>query len=139
MLNTKEQINSTEMDMMHQEPLFTELAPEAAAVVEGGLEYLDEKVNFDFYRPTLSFKVQSGTNIVLSSNVSSVASNKYFSARVTNVNTGRSTRTQLVPTDAGKVATIWTNMKAGTYRVELRDEKDRKKVKGEIRVVYNWI
>jgi hypothetical protein len=37
MLNTKENLKQIEMDTIQQEPLFTELAPEAAATVEGGV------------------------------------------------------------------------------------------------------
>ncbi len=37
MLSTKEYCNQLEMDTIQQEPLFTELPPEAAATVEGGV------------------------------------------------------------------------------------------------------
>ena len=39
MLNTKEYFKQIEMDTIQQEPLFTELTPEAAATVEGGAWY----------------------------------------------------------------------------------------------------
>ncbi|MEH2329877.1 SH3 domain-containing protein [Nostoc sp.] len=44
MLNTKENLKQIEMDTIQQELLFTELTPEAAATVEGGLQYTTEGV-----------------------------------------------------------------------------------------------
>ncbi|MEH2079243.1 MAG: beta/gamma crystallin-related protein [Nostoc sp.] len=38
MLSTKENLKQIEMDTIQQEPLFTELTPEAAATVEGGAD-----------------------------------------------------------------------------------------------------
>ncbi|MEH2415055.1 hypothetical protein [Nostoc sp.] len=37
MLNTKEHFKQIEMDTIQQEPLLTELTPEAAATVQGGI------------------------------------------------------------------------------------------------------
>ncbi|MEH2079241.1 MAG: SH3 domain-containing protein [Nostoc sp.] len=39
MLSTKENLKQIEMDTIQQEPLFTELTPEAAATVEGGIKF----------------------------------------------------------------------------------------------------
>ena len=39
MLTTKENLKQIEMDTIQQEPLLTELTPEAAATVEGGVLY----------------------------------------------------------------------------------------------------
>ena len=39
MLNTKEHLKQIEMNTIQQEPLLTDLTPEAAATVEGGVLY----------------------------------------------------------------------------------------------------
>lgn len=55
MLNTKEYCNQLEMDTIQQEPLFTELTPEAAATVEGGVLYTTRGVTTRLnIRPTAS-------------------------------------------------------------------------------------
>lgn len=141
-MNTKEQNNSTEMDTIQKKSLFTKLSPEAAAAVEGGYSSFDENVNFDDKALTRSFKVRSGSDITFWSYVSSPSSNRYFNARVINVKTGHSTRTQRVSVPTYNTGnwdpTVWTNMKGGTYTIEFTDDKDRKYVKGQIQVVYNW-
>lgn len=44
MLSTKENLKQIEMDTIQQEPLLTELTPEAAATVEGGVLYTTRNV-----------------------------------------------------------------------------------------------
>ncbi|BBD69334.1 hypothetical protein NIES4072_33400 [Nostoc commune NIES-4072] len=44
MLSTKENLKQIQMDTIQQEPLLTELTPEAAATVEGGLLYTTKGV-----------------------------------------------------------------------------------------------
>ncbi|MDZ7964450.1 MAG: SH3 domain-containing protein [Nostoc sp. DedSLP03] len=39
MLSTKENLKQIEMDTIQQEPLLTELTPEAAATVQGGIKF----------------------------------------------------------------------------------------------------
>jgi hypothetical protein len=39
MLSTKENLKQIEMDTIQQEPLLTELTPEAAATVKGGIQF----------------------------------------------------------------------------------------------------
>ncbi len=62
MLNTKEHFKQIEMDTIQQEPLFTELTPEAAATVEGGAWYKVSGVNAKSslnirYSPSTSSKI----------------------------------------------------------------------------------
>lgn len=136
MLNTKEHFKQIEMDTIQQEPLFTELAPEAAAVVEGGLASFGADVDFDRYLPTRSFSVRPGGNITLASNTSSGPDDKIFSASVRNVNTGRITPPKSVRVGNGTI-TKWTGMRGGTYSIDLRDTQDNINVVGRIGVAYD--
>jgi hypothetical protein len=139
MLNIKEQIKSAEMETIQQEPLFTELTPEAAAIVEGGYKYFDENVDFDYYRSTKSFYVRPGKNVSVYTNVSSASSNPDFKVAVRNVNSGRSTPAKTVSIVKNKwVWTGWTNMRGGNYKIDFVDTKDGVNVKGAIRVFYDW-
>ena len=135
MLNTK--VKQIEMDTIQQEPLFTELTPEAAAVVEGsGISSFGERVKFDWYRDTKSFTVKSGGSITLSSSTTSGKNNKFFSAAVRNVKTGNSTPGKSVRVGKG-IFTRWTGMKGGTYKIDFRDTKDGVYVSGNIGVAYS--
>ncbi|WP_298916413.1 SH3 domain-containing protein [uncultured Nostoc sp.] len=63
MLSTKENLKQIEMDTIQQEPLFTELTPEAAATVEGGAIFTYTTKNIDpgsslNIRPTPSTKLR---------------------------------------------------------------------------------
>lgn len=132
MLNTK--VKQIEMDTIQQEPFFTELTAEAAAVVEGSGSFGSD-IRFDWSLPTRSFRVRAGGTIALASNTTSSPNNRYFSARVTNVYTGNSTRAKLVRVGQG-IMTTWTKMKAGTYRINLTDTRDGIYVSGRIGVGY---
>ncbi|MFN6527830.1 hypothetical protein [Nostoc sp. ChiSLP03a] len=63
MLSTKENLKQIEMDTIQQEPLLTELTPEAAATVEGGRTLTYTTKNIDpgsslNIRPTPSTKLR---------------------------------------------------------------------------------
>ncbi|MEH1942413.1 MAG: hypothetical protein V7L01_19665 [Nostoc sp.] len=64
MLSTKENLKQIEMDTIQQEPLLTELTPEAAATVEGGLLY-----RVVLKDPNSSLNVRSLPNITKSSKI----------------------------------------------------------------------
>ena len=89
MLNAKEYFNQIEMDTIQQEPLFTELTPEAAAVVEGGASF-NSTVNFDTLLTSRAFNVRPGGTIKLISDTKSARSNPNFAAIIRNVNTNNS-------------------------------------------------
>lgn len=140
MLNIKERIESIRMDTIQQEPLFTELTPEAAAAVEGGAKAnFREDVKFDFFRSTRSFNVRPGGGIKLYTNTGSPPSNPSFKAAVRNVKTGKSTPTEIVQIGGGTfpLLTEWTNMRGGTYKIDFVDTKDGINVNGVINVEYD--
>lgn len=132
MLNTKEYCNQLEMDTIQQEPLFTELTPEAAAVVEGGGRF-DSTVEFDTSLTSRSFNVRPGGTIKLTSNTKSAASNRSFAAIIRNVNTNNSNGKVV---SVGKDTTTWTDIRGGKYVIDFRDDKDGVFVTGNIRVDY---
>lgn len=133
MLNTKENLKQIEMDTIQQEPLFTELTPEAAAVV-GGSGSFGSTIKFDTLLRTRSFRVKAGGAIALVSNTSSGKNNRFFSAAVRNVNTGNSTRPKSV--SVGNDTTQWSGMRGGTYQIVFIDTKDGVYVSGTIGVGY---
>lgn len=140
MLNTKEQIKSMEMAITQQEPLLTDLAPEAAAVVEGGAKAnFREDVKFDFFRSTRSFNVRRGGGIKLYTNTGSAPSNPSFKVAVRNVKTGKSTPAEIVQVGGGTfpLLTEWTNMRGGAYKIDFVDKKDGINVNGVINVEYD--
>lgn len=132
MLNNKENFNQLEMDTIQQEPLFTELAPEAAAVAEGSGGF-SEKVNFDAYDSTQRFSVKPGGTINLTTNTSSGKNNRYFSAAIRNVNTNN-TNTKSVK--VGKDTIKWTGVRGGIYQIVFTDTSDRVRVSGTANVSY---
>ncbi len=139
MLNAKEHCKQIEMDTIQQEPLFTELTPEAAAVVEGGagIGSFGANVNFDTYLPTRSFSVRPGGDIALASYTRSGANNPSFTAAVRNVNTGNVTKPAKSVRVGNGIITTWTGMRGGTYSIDLRDTKDNVYVVGRIGVGYD--
>ena len=64
MLSTKENLKQIEMDIIQQEPLFTELTPEAAATVEGGALYF-----VALNDPNSSLNIRSRPNTTKSSKI----------------------------------------------------------------------
>ncbi len=63
MLSTKENLKQIEMDTIQQEPLLTELTPEAAATVQGGNLY------FVVVDPGSSLNIRSRPNTTKSSKI----------------------------------------------------------------------
>jgi hypothetical protein len=117
------------------EQLFTDLTPEAAAVVEGGGSF-SSNINFDSYLSTRSFYVRPGGSIALLSRTKSSRDNLFFNAAVRNVNTGNSTPPKSVRVGNG-IITRWTGMRGGTYKIDLTDTKDNIYVSGRIGVGYS--
>lgn len=135
MLNTKDNFKQTEMDSIQQEPLFTELTPEAAAVVEGSGRF-SERINFDAYDSTRSFYVPAGGNITLVTNTRNIPSsggNPSFSAAIRNLRTGN---TNSQPVRVGSDTTTWTGVRGGDYRIVFTDTRDRIVVNGSANVSY---
>lgn len=138
MLSTKENLKQIEMDTIQQEPLLTELTPEASAVVQGGVIRLfrRDNINFDTLLSTPTFTVRPGGSISLSSSTQSGNNNRFFSAAVRNVNTGNSTPPKSVLVGNGTVTT-WTGIRGGSYKIDLTDTKDNIFVSGRILVSYD--
>lgn len=136
MLNTKERFKQIEMDTVQQEPLFTDLTPEAAAIVEGGASF-QAPVKFDSSLTTRRFSVRSGGNIYLVNDTQG-GDDLYIKATVRNVNTGKKTSTKSVRglVDGRGGVVEWTGMRGGTYVIDLSDTKDGKYVTGKIGVGY---
>jgi hypothetical protein len=132
MLNAKEYFNQIEMDTIQQEPLFTELTPEAAAVVEGGASF-NSPVKFDNLLTSREFNVRPGGTIKLISDTKSARSNPNFTARIRNVNTNNSNEKEV---SVGKDTTTWTDIRGGKYVIDFRDDKDGVFVTGNIKVDY---
>ncbi|MCC5626992.1 hypothetical protein LC613_01850 [Nostoc sphaeroides CHAB 2801] len=118
-------------DNQHEQ-LFTELTPEAAAVVEGGGSF-KSTVNFDTFLTSRSFNVRSGGTIKLITDTKSARSNQSFGVIIRNVNTNNSNGKLA---SVGKDTTTWTNIRGGKYVIDFRDDKDRVFVTGNIRVDY---
>ncbi|MDZ8238730.1 hypothetical protein [Nostoc sp. ChiQUE01b] len=114
------------------EQLFTELTPEAAAVVEGGGSF-KSTVKFDTFLTSRAFNVRSGGTIKLTSNTKSAKSNPSFAAIIRNVNTNNANGKVA---SVGKDTTTWTNIRGGKYVIDFRDDKDGIFVTGNIRVDY---
>ena len=114
------------------EQLFTELTPEAAAVVEGGASF-SENVRVDSYDRTRIFNVRPGGTIKLTSNTKSSKSNRSFAAIIRNVDTNNSNGKVA---SVGKDTTTWTNIRGGRYVIDFRDDKDGVFVTGNIKVNY---
>jgi hypothetical protein len=132
MLNTKEQFKQIEMDTIQQEPLFTELTPEEAAVVEGSRAF-SEPIRFDSYDSTRPFYVPPGGNIILTTTTTS-GNNRYFEASIRNLRTNN-TNTKLVRVGRG-IRTQWTGVRGGNYRIDFTDTLDGVSVSGRANVSY---
>ncbi len=123
-------------DNQHEQ-LFTELTPAEGAVVEGGGNFR-EYLSFDDKFTTDPFQVSPGATIILDSNTDNLSdiSNPTFSANIRNVNTGRTTPLKSVRVGSG-ITTTWTNVRGGTYVIDLKDSKDKNYVRGYIDVAYS--
>ena len=75
MLSTKEYFKQIEMDTIQQEPLLTELTPEAAATVEGGVLY---RVVLRNPRSSLTIRERPSTN---SADIGKLFNNQRVNAR----------------------------------------------------------
>ena len=117
----------------HDEPLFTDLPLESAAVVEGGGSF-GFPINFDSFQSTGPFRVRPGGAIAFASKTISSIWNRYFSASIRNVTTGARTEPKLIR--VGQDITSWTGMRGGTYRLELYDTRDGIRVSGSGGVGY---
>jgi hypothetical protein len=118
-------------DNQHKQ-LFTELTPEAAAVIEGGASF-SEHVRFDGYDRTRVFNVRPGGTIKLFSNTKSAPSNKSFGAIIRNVDTNNSNGKVA---SVGRDTTTWTDIRGGRYVIDFRDDRDGVFVTGKIKVDY---
>lgn len=115
-------------DFQHEQ-LFTELTPEAAAVVEGGKSF-SENIRIDPYDRTRVFNVRPGGTIKLFSDTKSAPSNRDFAAIIRNVDTNNSNGKIA---SVGKDTTTWTDIRGGRYVIDFRDDK---LVTGNIKVDY---
>ena len=115
-------------DNQHQQ-LFTELTPEAAAVVEGGASF-SENIRINPYDRTRIFNVRPGGTIKLFSNTTSAPGNRNFGAIIRNVDTNNSNGKLA---SVGRDTTTWTDIRGGRYVIDFRDNK---LVTGNIRVDY---
>lgn len=96
------------------EQLFTELTPEAAAVVEGGASFT-ENIKIDPYDVTKVFHVRPGGTIKLFSNTKSAPSNRTFGAIIRNVDTNNSNGKEA---NVGRDTTTWTDIRGGRYVID---------------------
>ena len=138
MLNTKEHFNQLEVDTIQQEPLFTDLTFEGAAVVEGGKSF-SNNIFFDNSTSTRTFSgVKSGGIIQLSTNTSNYGfgKNPTFNAILRNLTTGKAYPRVL---KVGEATATWTNIAGGKNRYAIRftDSKDGIYVGGSIGVYYS--
>jgi len=115
-----------------QSSLFTSLSPEVASTVAGGGSF-GQRVRFDYYLQTRKFNVRRGGTIALASRTWSALGNRKFLATIFNVGTRR-TSSKIV--DVGRDSTVWRGVRGGTYRIILRDSRDRTFVSGAIGVGY---
>ncbi|MGF1673791.1 MAG: hypothetical protein ACFCUV_08920 [Rivularia sp. (in: cyanobacteria)] len=136
MLNTKENLKQIEMDSIQQEPLFTELTPEAAAVVEGSGRFTDP-IRFDESDKTRTFSVPPGGTISLFTNTRNIpggARNPFFSAGIRNV---RTNNTNFKSARVGSDTTRWTGVRGGRYQIVFRDDRDGITVAGRATVSHS--
>ncbi|MEH1948585.1 MAG: SH3 domain-containing protein [Nostoc sp.] len=101
MLNTKEYFKQIEMDTTQQEPLLTELTPEAAATVEGGILF---RVVVD---PGSSLNIRSGPS-AKSKRIGSLPNGVIFNATNIVSNGFRRLTAQLAKTVTGR-AIAWVS------------------------------
>jgi hypothetical protein len=119
------------------EQLFADLKPEEASVVEGGA-YFKTTVDFDESLPSRPFYVRPGGNIFLSAftkNSRSSSPNRFYSVKVVNTNTGRSTPLKYLK--VGNDSESWRGMRGGTYKLLFEDKRDGNDVEGSILVSYD--
>ncbi len=138
MLKTKEHFNQLEMDTLQQELLFTELTPDAAAVVEGGagIDSFGSTIKFDTSLSSRPFYVRPGGGITLVTSTKSSKNNRFFNAIIRNVNTGNTTPRKSVRV-GNLITTQWNKIRGGTYRIDFKDTKDGIYVTGTIGVAYD--
>lgn len=134
MLNTK--VKQIEMDTIQQEPLFTDLKPEEASVVEGGA-YFKSTVSFDASLSSRKFYVKPGGNIFLSATTknSSSKNNKLYGVKVFNTDTRKSTPIKYL--NVGNDSERWRGMQGGNYKLIFEDTPDFNAVNGSILVSYD--
>ncbi|MGF2033874.1 MAG: hypothetical protein RMZ43_000855 [Nostoc sp. CmiVER01] len=126
------------MDTIQQELLFTELTPEAAAVVEGGagIDSFGSTINFDTSLSSRSFNVRPGGGITLVTSTKSGKNNRSFNAIIRNVKTGNTTPPKSVKV-GNSITTQWDKIRGGTYKIDFKDTKDGIYVTGTIGVAYD--
>ncbi len=122
-------------DNQHEQ-MFTELTPEAAALIEGAGAFVED-ISFSYASPdrTDSFYVPPGGNIKLISNTISGKNNPSFSVSVRNVNTGNSTPKKVAK--VGNATTEWTGMRGGTYQLRFTEATRGNYVSGTASVIYS--
>ena len=119
------------------EQLLTELTPAEAAVFEGGKGFT-ESVNFNKSINTQKFTVSAGATIELYTHTYSTAPAvdvlQGFDVDIRNVNTGHNVAK---PVRVGNATTTWTNVRAGTYVIDLKNRDTDSYVSGSIAVNYS--
>ncbi len=119
------------------EQLLTELTPAEAAVFEGGKGFT-ESVNFYTSTNTQKFTVSAGATIELDTHTYSTAPAvgvlQGFDVDIRNVNTGHKVAKAVSVDNA---TTTWTNVRAGTYVIDLINRDTDANVSGSLGVHYS--
>ena len=118
------------------EQLLTELTPAEAAVFEGGKGF-SEPVDFYTSKTTQKFTVSAGATIELDTHTSSTAPGGVlygFDVDIRNVNTGHNVAKAV---SVGNATTTWTNVRAGTYVIDLKNRDTDANVSGSLGVHYS--